>query len=187
MLKVARSELNINLMNDEISTLFTEEKIKSKIKELALKIRNDYQAKNNVVFISILKGSFMFFADIIREIGLNVAIDFLQASSYGSGAYSSLKVSIKKDIDINIENSYVIIFDDIIDTGLTYKKIIKHLKTKNPREIKTCALFNKPSKRLTELKVDYVGFDIDDHFVVGYGIDFNENHRTLKDVAKINK
>ncbi|AYE36293.1 hypoxanthine phosphoribosyltransferase [Borrelia turcica IST7] len=174
-------------MNDQISTLFSEEKIKNKIKELAQEIKDYYKDKNNVVFISLLKGSFIFFADIIREIGLNVKIDFLQASSYGNKAHSSLKVIIKKDIDINIENCYVILFDDIIDTGLTYKKIIEHLKTKNPKEIKTCVLFNKPSRRLTELHIDYVGFEIDNHFIVGYGIDFNEKHRTLKDVAKINK
>ncbi|AHH10591.1 Hypoxanthine-guanine phosphoribosyltransferase [Borrelia coriaceae ATCC 43381] len=134
-----------------------------------------------------LKALLCFFADITREIGLNVKIDFLQASSYGDKTHSSLNVLIKKDIDINIQNSYVIIFDDIIDTGLTYKKIISHLKTKNPKEIKICTLFNKPSRRLTELKIDYKGFDIENDFIVGYGIDFNENHRTLKDVAKINK
>nr|BAI66716.1 hypoxanthine-guanine phosphoribosyltransferase [Borrelia sp. BF16] len=174
-------------MNDQISTLFSEEKIKSKIKKLAKKIRDYCKDKNNVVFISILKGSFIFFADITREIGLNVEIDFLQTSSYGNKAHSSLNVIIKKDIDINIENSYVILFDDIIDTGLTYKKIIEHLKTKNPKEIKICVLFDKPSRRLTELHIDYAGFEIDNHFIVGYGIDFNEKHRTLKDVAKINK
>nr|BAL46141.1 hypoxanthine-guanine phosphoribosyltransferase [Borrelia sp. tAG158M] len=174
-------------MNNQISTLFSEEKIKNKIKELAQEIKDYYKDKNNVVFISLLKGSFIFFADIIREIGLNVKIDFLQASSYGNKSHSSLKVIIKKDIDINIENCYVILFDDIIDTGLTYRKIIEHLKTKNPKEIKTCALFNKPSRRLTELHIDYVGFEIDNHFIAGYGIDFNEKHRTLKDVAKINK
>ncbi|AHH13919.1 hypoxanthine phosphoribosyltransferase [Borrelia nietonii YOR] len=174
-------------MDNEISTLFTEEKIKSKIKELAQKIRNYYKDKNNVVFISLLKGSFMFFADITREIGLNVKIDFLQASSYKNKTHSSLNVLIKKDIDIDIKDSYVIIFDDIIDTGLTYDKIITYLKTKNPKEIKICTLFNKPSRRLIELKIDYAGFEIENDFIVGYGIDFNEKHRTLKDVAKINK
>ncbi|QMU99201.1 hypoxanthine phosphoribosyltransferase [Borrelia sp. A-FGy1] len=174
-------------MNDQISTLYSEEKIKNKIKELAQEIKDHYKDKNNVVFISLLKGSFIFFADIIREIGLNAKIDFLQASSYGNKANSSLKVIIKKDIDISIENCYVILFDDIIDTGLTYRKIIEHLKTKNPKEIKTCVLFNKSSRRLTKLKIDYVGFEIDNHFIVGYGIDFNEKHRTLKEVAKINK
>ncbi|WKC57977.1 hypoxanthine phosphoribosyltransferase [Borrelia sp. P9F1] len=174
-------------MNDQISTLFSAEGIEIRIKELAQEIRDYYKDKNNVVFISLLKGSFIFFADITREIGLNVKIDFLQASSYGTNAHSSLKVTIKKDIDIDIENCYVILFDDIVDTGLTYKKIIEHLKTKNPKEIKTCALFNKPSKRLTELHIDYVGFEIDNHFIVGYGIDFNEKHRTSKDVSKINK
>ncbi|AGT27397.1 hypoxanthine phosphoribosyltransferase [Borrelia miyamotoi] len=174
-------------MNYEISTLFTEEKIRNKIQKLAQKIRNYYKDKNNVVFISILKGSFMFFADITREIGLNVKIDFLHVSSYNNKTHSSSKVLIKKDIDVNIENSYVILFDDIIDTGLTYKKIIEHLKSKNPKEIKICTLFNKPSRRLTKLKIDYIGFEIANYFVVGYGIDFNEKHRTLKNVAKINK
>ncbi|BCR21849.1 hypoxanthine phosphoribosyltransferase [Borrelia sp. HM] len=174
-------------MNDEISTLFTEEKIKTKIQKLAQEIRSYYKDKNNVVFIAILKGSFMFFADIAREIGLNVKIDFLQVSSYHNKTQSSLKVLIKKDIDVNIENSYVIIFEDIIDTGLTYTKILEHLQRKNPKEIKICTLFNKPSRRLTKLNIDYTGFEIDNHFVVGYGIDFNEKHRTLKNVAKINK
>ncbi|UPA17908.1 hypoxanthine phosphoribosyltransferase [Borrelia puertoricensis] len=174
-------------MSDKISTLFTEEKIKSKIKELAKKIRNYYEDKNNVVFISLLKGSFIFFADITREIGLNVKIDFLQASSYKNKTFSSLNVIIKKDIDINIQNSYVIIFDDIIDTGLTYEKIVAHLKTKNPKEIKICTLFNKPSRRLIKLKIDYAGFEIENDFIVGYGIDFNEQHRTLKNIAKISK
>ncbi|ACH93366.1 hypoxanthine phosphoribosyltransferase [Borrelia duttonii] len=174
-------------MSDKISTLFTEKKIKSKIKELAQKIRSYYKDKNNVVFISLLKGSFMFFADITREIGLNVKIDFLQASSYGNKTLSSLNVLIKKDIEINIENCYVIIFDDIVDTGLTYKKIIAHLQTKKPKEIKICTLFNKPSRRLTEIKIDYTGFEIQNDFIVGYGIDFNEKHRTLRSVAKINQ
>ncbi|UER67597.1 hypoxanthine phosphoribosyltransferase [Borrelia sp. BU AG58] len=182
-----KEESNMGLVDDQISTLFSAEKIGNRIKELSREIRDYCKDKNDVVFISLLKGSFIFFADITREIGLNVKIDFLQASSYGTKAHSSLRVIIKKDIDINIEDCYVILFDDIVDTGLTCKKIIEYLKMKNPKKIKTCALFNKPSERLTELQIDYVGFEIDNHFIVGYGIDFNEKHRTLKDVAKINK
>ena len=129
--------------------------------------------------IGILKGSFIFLADLIRALQMSVEIEFIGAASYGSGDTSSGNVRITKDIDTNIEKRDIIVVEDIVDTGLTLNVIMDHLKAKNPASIKLCALVDKPHRRKLPVKVDYLGFHTKEDFLVGYGLDYQENYRYL--------
>lgn len=173
-------------MKYSISPLFTQENIKLKVEELAKQINFDYRNSGKVVCICLLKGAYIFFADIIRELNLkNLQIDFLRVSSYGSGMESSQEIIIKKDIELDIKDADIILFDDIIDTGLTLEKIFRLLAEKKPRSISGCVLLNKPSRRIVHQDVRYLGFEIPNTFVVGYGIDYNENHRELPYIGQV--
>lgn len=161
--------------------LLTENQIQSKIKELAKSI-DDFLIKNKrdendiPVFISVLTGSIFFFSDLIKNIKSEIIVDYLKVSSY-SGDTTTYNVKILKDIEIDIKDKIVFIIEDIVDTGLTLKKIIEFLKDRKPRTLKVCSLLDKPSKRLVKVKVDYRGFEIPPEFVVGYGLDYNELYR----------
>ncbi|MCX7871461.1 MAG: hypoxanthine phosphoribosyltransferase [bacterium] len=161
--------------------LLTENQIQSKIKELAKSI-DDFLIKNKrnendiPVFISVLTGSIFFFSDLIKNIKSEIIVDYLKVSSY-SGDTTTYNVKILKDIEIDIKDKIVFIVEDIVDTGLTLKKIIEFLKDREPRILKICSLLDKPSKRLVKVKVDYKGFEIPPEFVVGYGLDYNELYR----------
>lgn len=161
--------------------LLTENQIQSKIKELAKSI-DDFLIKNKrdendiPVFISVLTGSIFFFSDLIKNIKSEIIVDYLKVSSY-SGDTTTYNVKILKDIEIDIKDKIVFIVEDIVDTGLTLKKIIEFLKDRKPRTLKVCSLLDKPSKRLVKVKVDYRGFEIPPEFVVGYGLDYNELYR----------
>lgn len=166
-------------MNCDISeVLFNEHKIQDRIRELALKISSDYQDKNPVI-ISILKGGFVFMADLIRSITVPVEIDFLAISSYGSGASSSGVVKIRKDIDIDITNRNVIIVEDIVDSGLSLQYIKDYILKHNPASLAVCVLLDKPAAHKMKVSFEYVGFEIGTEFVVGYGLDYNEKYRNL--------
>ncbi len=158
--------------------MYSTEEIKSKVKEIAKQIEKDY-AGEELLVVGILKGASVFCADLIREINLDVNMDFMVVSSYGNGTNSSGTVKIIKDLDVNIENKNVLIVEDIIDSGLTLSSLVAALKTRNPKSLKICTLLDKPERRTANIEVDYVGYVIEDKFIVGYGIDYAEKYRNL--------
>ncbi len=174
-------------MNSDISEyLFSETQIQERIKQLAEKITNDYRSKNPVI-ISILKGGFVFMADLVRQIDLPVELDFMAISSYGSGTASSGVVKIKKDIDIDISGRDVIIVEDIVDSGLSLQYIRDYIGKHNPSSIRICVLLDKPAAHKLDVTFEYVGFNIGNEFVVGYGLDYNERYRNLPYIGILKK
>lgn len=158
--------------------LLSEEKIREKVNELAKIIENDYKGQD-ILLVGILKGASVFVADLMRAIKLDANIDFMSVSSYGSGTTSSGTVKILKDLDVDIDGKNVLIVEDIIDSGATLRNLYDTLMTRNPKSLKLCTLLDKPSRRKVQINVDYVGFVIEDKFIVGYGIDYNEKYRNL--------
>ena len=158
--------------------LLSEDQIKARIAELGRELTADYAGKNPI-FIGVLKGVVMFFADMIRAIPLDCQIDFMAVSSYGGGTQSSGKIRIQKDISVDLAGRHVVILEDIPDSGLTLSHTAAYLKTKGPASLKICTLLDKPDRRKAEVQADYVGFTIPNLFVVGYGLDFDENYRNL--------
>ena len=158
--------------------LLSEDQIKARIAELGRELTADYAGKNPI-FIGVLKGVVMFFADMIRAIPLDCQIDFMAVSSYGGGTQSSGKIRIQKDISVDLAGGHVVILEDILDSGLTLSHTAAYLKTKGPASLKICTLLDKPDRRKAEVQADYVGFTIPNLFVVGYGLDFDENYRNL--------
>jgi hypoxanthine phosphoribosyltransferase len=172
-----------DLVSDVSEVLLTEEQIEAKVVELGQLISTDY-AGRQLTLVSVLKGSLPFMADLMRNISLPLRIDLMEVSSYGGTATeSSGLVRILKDLSAPIEGRDVLLVEDIIDTGLTLNYLLRYLKGKNPRSIKVCTLLNKPARRLVEIPLDYVGFEIPDAFVVGYGLDFGEVYRNLRFVG----
>lgn len=166
------------MQNDIERVLLTEEEIHNRIAELGKKLTEEYQGKNPV-FIGILKGVVVFFADMIRAIPIESQIDFMCVSSYGNGTESTGIINVKKDISVDIAGRHVVILEDILDTGLTLAHTIRYLQSKKPASLKICTLLDKPARRKSEVQADYVGFTIPDLFVVGYGLDFQERYRNL--------
>ncbi len=163
----------------DIKVLFTEEQVRAKIRELGQQITADYQGEE-VIVIGILKGAFIFMADLVREISLPLRVDFMQVSSYGQSTVSSGEARILKDLDDAIEGKHVIVVEDIIDTGITLNYICEVLSNRNPLSLKMCCLLDKPSRRqVTTVQPEYVGFSIEDHFVVGWGLDYAQQYRNL--------
>ncbi|HNX37454.1 MAG TPA: hypoxanthine phosphoribosyltransferase [Candidatus Cloacimonadota bacterium] len=169
----------MNSMNCDISAvLFDEYKIQARIKEIGGEISRQYQGKTPV-FVGILKGGFVFLSDLIRSITIPIELDFMATSSYGSGTVSSGIVKIRKDIDIDIKDRDVIIIEDIVDSGLTLQYIKEYLSKHEPASVRTCVLLDKPEAHKIDVAFDYVGFNIGNEFVVGYGLDYNELYRNL--------
>ena len=166
------------MLDDILKVLITEEEIKNRVTELGKQISEDFNGED-IVVIGLLKGCFMFIADLMRAIDSNVAVDFMAVSSYGSGIVSSGEIKIKKDYSIDIEDKNVLVIDDILDTGRTLAFIKDYLIVKSPKQIKICTLLDKPERRTTKVHVDYVGFSVPDQFVVGYGLDYDERYRNL--------
>lgn len=160
-----------------MTTLISEEALQARVKEVAREIRRD-AGDDAILLLGVLKGAFMFMADLMRHIGGDVQCDFIAVSSY-AGTESTGEVQIKKDVDSPLEGRRVIIVEDIVDTGLTLDYLQGALRNRHPSSLKTACLLSKPSRRQTAVPVDYVGFEIDDRFVVGYGLDFNEQYRNL--------
>lgn len=158
--------------------MFTEEQIREKVIELGKQIENDYKGEE-VLVVGILKGANVFTCDLIRQIDLDVKIDFMSVSSYGSGTESSGTVRILKDLDTDIKGKNVLIVEDIIDSGRTLSNLVKELQIREPKSLKLCTLLDKPSRRVVDVDVEYVGFEIEDKFIVGYGIDYAEKYRNL--------
>ena len=161
--------------------LISAEQIKNRIKELARELESVYKDKNPLV-IGILKGSVYFLTDLTKEMDMDLELDFMVVSSYGASARSSGVVKIIKDLERNIEGRDVIIIEDIIDSGLTLSHLVEILKTRNPSSVRICTLLNKKTCRKANITADYVGFDIPDEFVVGYGLDYAERYRNLPGV-----
>ncbi len=158
--------------------MITEEQLAQKVEELAKQIEKDYEGQSLLV-VGILKGASVFVSDLIRKINLDVNIDFMSVSSYGNGTESSGTVKILKDLDVDIEGKNVLIVEDIIDSGLTLSNLVAALQTRSPKSLKICTLLDKPQRRTANIPVDYVGFVIEDKFIVGYGIDWAEKYRNL--------
>jgi hypoxanthine phosphoribosyltransferase len=172
-----------DLVADVAEVLLTEEQIGAKVAELGQLISADY-AGRELTLVSVLKGSLPFMADLMRHISLPLRIDLMEVSSYGgTSTESSGLVRILKDLSAPIDGRDVLLVEDIIDTGLTLNYLLRYLRGKNPRSIKVCTLLDKPARRLVEIPLDYVGFEIPDAFVVGYGLDFGEVYRNLRFVG----
>ena len=170
-------------MEGIVEVLISREKVEERIKELAKEIEKDYAGKE-LVCVGLLKGSVMFMADLIKAVDLDLRIDFMKVSSYGSGTNSTGVVKILKDVDVDLAGKDVLIAEDIIDTGLTILNVKDFLSKKNPNSVRVCTLLDKPSRRVVEVKGEYVGFEIPDEFVVGYGLDLDEKYRNLPFVGR---
>lgn len=166
------------ITNKQQKILFSVDDIKDKVNDLGKQISKDYEGKNLVV-VSLLRGSFIFAADLVRAIEVPTQIEFMTTASYGHGEESSGQVNIVDDIKDDIEGRDVLVVDDIMDSGLTMEKIIEHLKKKNPNSIKSCVMLDKPERRKTEITPDYVGFTIPDLFIVGYGLNYGDYYRNI--------
>lgn len=166
--------------------LFTKEQIHERVAELGKEITADYDGKE-IVAVGILKGAIVFFADLVREIKLPVKFDFMAASSYGVSTKTSGTVRILKDIDTDIENKHVIIVEDIIDSGLTLKYLKENFEHRKAASVKLCAMLNKPEGRRTDIKGDYIGFDVPDEFIVGYGLDYASTYRNIPYIGILKK
>lgn len=158
--------------------LLSEEEIAAKVAEIGAQISKDYAGKNPVI-VSILKGSFVFMADLVREITIPCTIDFMSVSSYGSGTSSSGEVKIVKDFDGSVEGRHLIIVEDILDSGRTLSYLMKTLKTRGAASISLCTFLDKPERRVVPVEVAYKGFTVPDSFIVGYGLDYDQKYRNL--------
>ncbi len=177
-------------MNEEIeyeikSVLFTREEIDEKVKELAKEINSFYN--ENLSIIGILKGAFVFLADLIRYLDLNLKIDFIEVSSYGANTESSGNINIVKDIKMDIKDRNVLMVEDIVDSGFTIAYLKEEFRKREPKSIKVCSFLDKPSRRKVPIDLDFCGFTIPDAFVVGYGMDVNEHFRNLPFIAIVDK
>lgn len=178
---------NIEKLSEIDYVLVSSKDIQDKVEEIAKKITGDYKDKGDLILIGILKGSVMFLTDLARKIELPITFDFMSVSSYGLNAVSTGDVRILKDLDQCIEGKNVIVVEDIIDTGYTMQYIINTLKARKAKSIKIASLLNKPDRRKVEVDVDYLGFEIPDEFVVGYGIDYAEKYRNLPFIAVVKR
>lgn len=166
--------------------LITQAEIRTKVEELGQVLSHHYAGKNPLV-VCILKGASIFLADLIRAMKVDLQMDFMAVSSYGTSSKSSGVVRIIKDLEQNIQGRHVLIIEDIVDTGLTLSYLLENLKTRGPADVRICTLLDKPSRRKVKIKVDYNGFSIPDEFVVGYGLDYQERYRNLPDVCVLKK
>ena len=168
-----------------VDVLISAKAIAARVEALAREISAHYADTDKLVVVGLLRGSFIFIADLVREIDLPVEVDFMEASSYGNSTVSSREVRILKDLRGEIAGRDVLVVEDIVDTGYTLKHVLEILETRHPRRIEVCALLNKPSRRETDVQAKWVGFDIPDKFVVGYGIDYAQRNRNLPHIGAV--
>ncbi len=166
--------------------LISEEEIRKRIGELSEKISRDYEGKD-LLCIGILKGSVVFLSDIIRNISIPLSIDFMTVSSYGNSTETCGELKIKKDLDADIKGKNVLIIEDIIDSGVTLSKLVELLKAREPESVEICALLNKPERRTANVDAKYIGFDIPNEFIIGYGLDYAEKYRELPFVGVLKR
>lgn len=169
------------MLNDIEEVLISKEQLEVRLKELGSEISKDYEGKE-LLLIGVLKGSFIFLADLMRNIDIPVEVDFMAVSSYGNSTKSSGVVRILKDLDSNIEGKDIIVAEDIIDTGLTLSYLIGNLKSRGARSVSVCTLLDKPERRKVDVETKYKGFDIPDKFIVGYGLDYAQKYRNLDQI-----
>ncbi len=165
-----------------VHILFSHDEIKATVRRLAAEIKKDYQDKHPIL-IGVLKGSFMFMADLVRFLDFPLEVEFVRLSSYGRGRQSSGKVRVVKGLTSSIKGRDVLIIEDIVDTGLTTSFLLDYLRKKKPASLKLCTLTDKPSRRQTPVIIDYLGFTVPDKFLVGYGLDWDEKFRNLPDIC----
>lgn len=165
-------------MGHRLTPLIEEPRIRERIGALADEISNDFRSAD-LVLVGVLKGAFVFLADLMRALSIPASVDFLRVASYGTSTETTGVVEIRKDLELSVTGRDVLVVEDIIDTGLTLAYLKKHLLARQPSSLRVCALLDKPSRRKVDLQADYVGFAIEDHFVVGYGLDWDERYRTL--------
>jgi hypoxanthine phosphoribosyltransferase len=158
--------------------MISKEELQKRVAELGAEISKDYKGQS-ILAISVLKGAVLFMSDLIRVLNIETKIDFMAVSSYGSSTESTGVVRILKDLDSNIQGENVIIVEDIIDSGLTLKYLKEYLMARNPKSLKICTLLDKPERRVADISADYIGFSIENKFIVGYGLDFNQKYRNL--------
>ena len=166
-----------------MNVLIEAKAIQTRIRELAAEIEVGYPSAEPIHLVCVLKGGFVFMADLVRSMTTRVSLDFIAVSSYGSGTKSSGEVRFQKDLDASIEDRHVLLVEDIVDTGRTLKYLQQSLARRAPRSMRTACLLSKPSRREVEVVVDYIGFTIEDRFVVGYGLDYDEKYRNLPYIA----
>jgi hypoxanthine phosphoribosyltransferase len=170
---------------DELVEVISNETIRNRVKELGDIITKDH-AGNEIVVVGILKGAFIFMADLVRNINLNLELDFIRLKSYGAKTESSGTITLTKDVELDLTDKHIIVVEDIVDTGYTLQYLIEILKLHKAASIKICCLINKKERRRVEIDVNYVGFDISEGFLVGYGLDFNERYRHLNGIFHLN-
>jgi len=168
-----------------VDELISAKAVAARVEALAREISTHFADTDKLVVVGLLRGSFIFIADLVRELDLPVEVDFLEASSYGNSMESSREVRILKDLRGEIEGRDVLVVEDIVDTGYTLKHVLEILRTRHPRRMEVCALLNKPSRRETDVQARWVGFEIPDEFVVGYGIDYAQRNRNLPHIGKV--
>ena len=168
-----------------IDEMISAKSIAARVEALAREISEEFAGTDKLIVVGLLRGSFVFIADLVREIDLPVEVDFLEASSYGDGMESSREVRILKDLRGEIHGRDVLVVEDIVDTGFTLAHVTRLLATREPRRLRTIALLDKPSRREIEIRADWTGFEIPDEFVVGYGIDYAQRNRNLPHIGKV--
>jgi hypoxanthine phosphoribosyltransferase len=173
-----------HVQDDLLNVLYTEEQIQSRLAELAKEIESDYEGKE-ILLVGVLRGAVMVMADLARHFGRHLEMDWMAVSSYGSGTKSSGVVRILKDLDTDISGRHVLVVEDIIDTGLTLSWLISNLSSRGPASVEICTLLRKPEALQMSVDVKYVGYDIPNEFVVGYGLDFNEKYRNLRSIGTL--
>ena len=167
--------------------LFSEEEIKARINELGKQITEDYKDAKSLIVVGILKGSCLFYADLIRAIDLPIEIDFMSVSSYQDSTMTSGEVKLVKDVGTSVSLKHVLFVEDIIDTGFTMSKVMEMFKERGAASVKLCSLLSKPDRRKVEIDIDYLGFTIPDEYVIGYGLDFAERYRNLPFVGVLDE
>jgi hypoxanthine phosphoribosyltransferase len=181
-LATSSAQIPSEFTNPNLEVLLSEKQIQSRIKELGVEITHDYAGRNPLL-IGVLKGACFFMSDLLRSIDTRLGIEFMAISSYGSSTRTSGEVRILKDLDVPVEGRDLIVIEDIVDTGLTLSYLLANLKSRGAASVKLVALLDKFERREREVKIDYLGFKIPDHFVVGYGLDFAERYRNLPFIA----
>jgi hypoxanthine phosphoribosyltransferase len=171
-------------MTENFEILVSKEQIAEKAKELGRRISNDYKGED-LVLVGVLKGGFVFLADLMREIDIPVEMDFIAVSSYGDSTKSSGVVRIIKDVDIDVTGRHVLIVEDLVDTGLTLRYLKDMFQTRDPLSVKVCAAFDKPSRRKIDIDIEYCGIQVPDRFLIGYGMDYAGKYRNLPDVRAL--
>lgn len=176
------------MKNHEITKiLVTEEEVKKTVERLGAEITSHYrQLERELIVIGLLRGSFIFMADLVRQINIPLVVDFMTLSSYGDGTISSGDVKVVMDLDSSIEDRDVLLVEDIVDTGRTFSKVVRMMQNRNPRSLKICTFLNKPEARVADIEIDFCGVDIPNEFAVGYGLDYAQRYRNLPYVGVLN-